>query len=150
MIVSLSFLYLILITIWAPRASWEINEHSYCYWNQHKGILCSFLSLSKQLITWSSSIISSAVTIERFLPFQFVFRASSGRQATALVAPTNAAVTAALGALPGGCAGPSYLGPCKAGVKHKALVNDQPRAYDHITPQWIYSRQVEYYWWIYG
>lgn len=39
-------------------------------------VLCA--SLSKQLITWSSSIISSAVTIEPFLPFQFVFSASLG------------------------------------------------------------------------
>lgn len=50
--------------------------------------------------------------------------------------------------LPGGCAGLSYLGLCKAGVKHKALVNDQPQAYDCITLQWICSRWVEYYWWI--
>lgn len=48
-----------------------------------------------------------------------------------------------------GCAGLSYLRLCKAGVKHKALVNDQPRAYDCITLQWICSRWVEYYWWFF-
>lgn len=50
--------------------------------------------------------------------------------------------------LPSGCAGLSYLRLCKAGVKHKTLVNDQPRTYDCITLQWICSRWVEYYWWI--
>lgn len=43
----LSCFYHVLIKIWAPTASWEINEHSYCYWNQHKGILysaCSYLN----------------------------------------------------------------------------------------------------------
>lgn len=43
-IMPLSCFYHTLIKIWAPTASWEINEHSYCYWNQHKGILCSACS----------------------------------------------------------------------------------------------------------
>lgn len=49
-IMSLSCFYLALIKIWAPRASWEINEHSYCYWNQHKGILCSYLTSNRTTI----------------------------------------------------------------------------------------------------
>lgn len=113
------------------------------------------VSLSKQLITWSSSIISSAVTIERFLPFRLFFSTSCGRQAAALVAPAGlrgptqlAQLHSVTLGLPRGCSARSYLGLCKAGVKHKALVNDQPQAYDCITLQWICSRWVEYYWWI--
>lgn len=30
-----------LIKIWAPTNSLLTNEHPYCYWNKHKGILCS-------------------------------------------------------------------------------------------------------------
>lgn len=36
----------------------------------------------------------------------------------------------------------SYLKLCKAGVKHKALVNDRPQTYDCIRLYWLFSTEL--------
>lgn len=175
MIVSLSFLYHILIKIWAPRASWEINEHSYCYWNQHKGILCSACPYLNNSSHGHHPLFHQPSESNAFFLFNLFSPAAvdaNGKQPLLLhrqacVLKHNSKMWKCAGRrrrrwrrqactwmhsvtfyLPRGCARLSYLRLCKAGVKHKALVNDQPRAYDCITLQWICSRWVEYYWWI--
>lgn len=143
MIAALSFLYLFLIKIWAPRASWEINEHSYCYWNQHKGILCSacpYLNNNHMLIIHYFISRHNPALSSPSICFLHRRRTPERPLRSHRRGPCDQTRPSRLPSvtlwLPGGCSAPSYLRLCKAGVKHKALVNDQPQAI------WLYHTPV--------
>lgn len=149
MIVSLSFLYLILIKIWAPRASWEINEHSYCYWNQHKGILCSacpYLNSNHMVIIhyFISRHDRPCSLRQLWTPEQPL---CSLRRACVIKRDSRSRTR--------------WHFACREDVplrliwdcvklvwntRRWSMISRRP--YDCITLQWIASRWVEYYWWV--
>lgn len=156
MIVSLSLLYHILIKIWAPRASWEINEHSYCYWNQHKGILC-----------WPRSYLNNQSHGHHPLFHQpsqsnalFLFNLFSPPTLDALVLAAGSTLArgtvqgractrlhGVTAALPGGCAAaPSYLGLCKSWCQTQGAGKwSATGIWLHHAPVNFASRWVKYY-----